>query len=133
MKLAFALIVFAAACGGSPKPSTKSSGAAPSAEAADFQMICDAATRAAADSKSADDKRNVFASMVDAKLKTDGARNTWKSAAQATDDKKLAALQQGASELKVASWDCPAIASIYGAQAAGAVSDGLPTEAPTGY
>jgi hypothetical protein len=85
----------------------------PNIEAADFAMLC--AEAKAAKGSSGED-RTKFASAVDSKLLTVGAKNTFGAAAAVADDQKLFMLKAGAKELGLADWDCPEIATLYGPQ-----------------
>lgn len=108
-------VMLVAACGGpgsAPSPGSKET-----AEAADFRMICEEA-KSVASSGGADDRRTRFAGAVDQKLRTPTVREVWNSAGMAADNEKLSLLRQGAAELKVERWDCPALADIYGPQTA---------------
>ena len=115
MTRSLALLFFLAACGNSStKPTPPAS--AETGEAADFRMICDEATRASSQPGSADDRQSRLAATVIEKLHTDGARKVVKFAGSEPANKKLAILKQGAAELNVTGWDCPAIAAVYGPQ-----------------
>lgn len=79
-------------------------------------MLCDEATRISSQPGSADEHQSSLAAVVIEKLHTDGARKVVKFAGSEPANKRLAILKQGAAELAVTGWDCPAIATIYGPQ-----------------
>lgn len=111
-------VVLVAACGStSPAPATAhvQPPASETAEAADFRMICDEAIRVSRQPGTPEQRQQSLAAAVIEKLHTGGARKVVKFAGQEPANKKLAALKAGANELSV-TWDCPAIATIYGPQ-----------------
>lgn len=119
MRTLLVMAMLTVACSGQKAaPVSTSKPAIDSPEALDFRMICEEATRAAASTGSSDDKRTRFADAVTRKLRTDGARKTLDSAGALSDSAKHAVLRQGAAELGIADWQCPAIATIYGPQSA---------------
>jgi hypothetical protein len=115
MKASWLIAILIGACGGgggASKPTTPKT----SDVEADFKMICEEAERAAA-MPDVDARRTSYATAVEAKLKTDAARNTFKAAGAEAPEKVEATLAQGAAESGVPNWSCAAIAPLYGAKA----------------
>ena len=103
--------MFVAAC------ARQSTGASETPEAADFRMICEEATTPAS-TKDIDARATAFAHAVDVKLRATGSRKVWNAAGMEANNAKLATLREGAGELNVRGWDCPALTTLYGPQAA---------------